>query len=396
MATISTINVGSLPNDGTGDNRREAFQKANANFGAVNTDLEAAEADITTLQNDTAALQVNDANNLRRDGSNSPSANISLNGFKLTDAGAATAAADLAPLSAVQSGVSSYILTTGSGSAYVAAFSPAITSVTRGMRITIEVHTDNTGPCTLTVNGLSAVTMRDHLGQELPPGEIQGGTIEEFWHNGSQWRMTRKPEAPAGTIRASGVSSEDSGWVFGYGQDLSRTTYARLFAVFGTTHGAGDGSTTFGTPDLRGRVIAGRDFMGGTPANRLTGQSGGIDGDILGNTGGDEEHTLVTSEMPVHTHTGTTNSDGDHNHGLLSNSDGSLSDAIVGLRSSTAEILVAHPDTSSGYDTDNSGSDSWVETDGDHTHGFTTNSRGGDEAHNNIQPTIIMNYVIKV
>lgn len=89
-----------------------------------------------------------------------------------------------------------------------------------------------------------------------------------------------------------------SQWVFAYGQALNRTTYADLFAIYGTTYGPGDGSTTFNIPDKRGRASFGKDDMGGTSANRLTGLPGGIDGDVLGGVGGTETHTLVKAEVP--------------------------------------------------------------------------------------------------
>jgi microcystin-dependent protein len=63
--------------------------------------------------------------------------------------------------------------------------------------------------------------------------------------------------------------SEPPGWLLCFGQAISRTTYSALFAVIGTSFGAGDGSTTFQVPDLRGRVIAGVDDIGSTTANRL-------------------------------------------------------------------------------------------------------------------------------
>jgi microcystin-dependent protein len=68
-------------------------------------------------------------------------------------------------------------------------------------------------------------------------------------------------------------------------------------------NGYGDGSTTFNVPDLRGRVAAGRDNMGGSAANRLTTAGSGIAGVNLGDAGGTQTHTLTTSEMPAHTHT---------------------------------------------------------------------------------------------
>src|SRR3546814_14443861 len=70
-------------------------------------------------------------------------------------------------------------------------------------------------------------------------------------------------------------------------------------------------STTFNLPDLRGRVGAGKDDMGGTAAGRL---SDIVDGETLGASGGAEMHTLTTAQMPAHTHTGTTGSAGAHVH----------------------------------------------------------------------------------
>ena len=95
-----------------------------------------------------------------------------------------------------------------------------------------------------------------------------------------------------------------AGWLFCAGQAVSRTTYAALFAVIGTIHGAGDGSTTFNVPDERGRTSFGADAMGGTAANRLTSTSIGHSA-TLGSSGGDEL-------AQAHSHTA---SDSGHNHG---------------------------------------------------------------------------------
>ena len=103
-----------------------------------------------------------------------------------------------------------------------------------------------------------------------------------------------------------------AGWLLCFGQAVSRTTYSDLFQVRGTTWGAGDSSTTFNLPDLRGRVMAGADSMGGTPANRITSGVCGISGITLGASGGSQlaqEDTLVGSSVstsvvtdPTHSH----------------------------------------------------------------------------------------------
>ena len=79
-----------------------------------------------------------------------------------------------------------------------------------------------------------------------------------------------------------------TGWLWCYGQAVSRTTYASLFAAISTTHGVGDGTTTFNVPDLRGRVPVGKDNMGGTPANRVTTGVSGVDAATLGAVGGSQ------------------------------------------------------------------------------------------------------------
>lgn len=93
---------------------------------------------------------------------------------------------------------------------------------------------------------------------------------------------------PIGIIMPFTGSTTPSGWALCYGQAISRTQYAGLFAVIGTQYGAGNGSTTFNVPDLRGRVVAGRDNMGGTAANNLTETFFGTPTNALGNVGGNE------------------------------------------------------------------------------------------------------------
>jgi len=102
---------------------------------------------------------------------------------------------------------------------------------------------------------------------------------------------------PAGTIVAYGGASAPTGWHLCDDTALSRTTYARLFAVIGTTYGAGDGST-FNVPDLRDRVPLGK----GTNMNTLGAETAGIAASAV------MASATVTGET---TAAGTTGSDGD-------------------------------------------------------------------------------------
>jgi microcystin-dependent protein len=179
---------------------------------------------------------------------------------------------------------------------------------------------------------------------------------------------------PTSTILSYAGSSAPTGYLLCNGASISRTTYSDLFAIIGTTYGVGDGSTTFNIPDLRGRVIAGQDDMGGSSANRLTNQSGGLDGDTLGATGGSEGHQLTESELAPHKHyavkknTTSTNDFITAGNEILASS-GPASN--INERYALTETLEGQPDTA------------------------ITSSTGGDNAHNNVQPTIILNYIIK-
>lgn len=119
---------------------------------------------------------------------------------------------------------------------------------------------------------------------------------------------------PSGVIMPYAGSSEPTGWLLCSGNAISRTTYSSLYSAIGTTYGSGDGVNTFNIPDLRGRVIAGRDDMGGTAALRVTSSgsnaNSGITGTTLGANGGTQTHILTTAELPtfsIRSTTSTTN-----------------------------------------------------------------------------------------
>jgi microcystin-dependent protein len=166
---------------------------------------------------------------------------------------------------------------------------------------------------------------------------------------------------PIGTVFDYLGTTAPTGWLFPYGQLLSRTTYSALFALIGTTFGVGDNSTTFNAPDLRGRVVVGKDNMGATSADRLTGLSGGVDGDVLGATGGSETHVLDTTQIPAHTHT-------------------------IGPKTAR-------------YGANGQSYADWQPSAGDsdrNTVSVTSNATGGGLAHNNVQPSMVLNKIMFV
>lgn len=102
-----------------------------------------------------------------------------------------------------------------------------------------------------------------------------------------------------GEIRMAGFNFPPKGWALCNGQILSIMQNPALFSILGITYG-GDGVNTFGLPDLRSRI----------PVN--FGQGPGLSPYRLGQVGGEENHTLLTGEMPSHNHTlGVLAGDGD-------------------------------------------------------------------------------------
>lgn len=168
------------------------------------------------------------------------------------------------------------------------------------------------------------------------------------------------------------TSTGPAGWLFCNGQPISRTTYAALFAMLGTTFGAGDSSTTFNLPDCRGRVILGADNMGGSFIGRVSGA-------VVTNSEGFEAHTLTVGEMATHSHGGTTqamNRNQDHAHGVPVYNAGPLVDPQF--------FIVANPSTPN-WATDN--------TPTPHTHSLS--AAGSGSSHPNTQPWQAINIMIK-
>ena len=168
---------------------------------------------------------------------------------------------------------------------------------------------------------------------------------------------------PAGMMFPYAGSSAPSGYLICDGTAVSRTTYANLFTAIATQYGVGDGSSTFNLPDLRGRTIAGKG-SGSTIASSLF-DSGNQD--TLGALVGADDVVLSTAQLPSHSH-----------------SDGSFAVSTTILTSTSGD-----------------GSTHLLRTDGANTTSLsldvtgTSGSTGSGSAHTNMQPTIILNYVIK-
>ena len=156
-------------------------------------------------------------------------------------------------------------------------------------------------------------------------------------------------------------STVPSGWLLCDGRTLLKAgTYAPLFAVIGENYG-GATTTHFYIPDLRGRVPAGVDGMGiRGDANRLGG-AGSTVGRNLGNSGGNQFHQLTVAQMPSHSHTINTAFKNNNTNGLAGLAPSGTNSSSNSTSANTTAIQ----------------------------------SNGSGAEHNNCQPTIVLNYIIK-
>ena len=178
---------------------------------------------------------------------------------------------------------------------------------------------------------------------------------------------------PVGVVLPYAGANPPTGWLLCNGQPLNITQYGELFTAISNTYG-GDGITSFNVPDLRGRAVAGRDVqLSGVYANRLGTTHFGSNGQSLGQTGGSESNTLTSTQMPAHSH-------------FVVNSDSTANSPVAAV--TNANTIV--------HDNDHANQDSY------HLSGSATgadiglsSTTGSGGAHANVQPTMILNYIIK-
>lgn len=167
------------------------------------------------------------------------------------------------------------------------------------------------------------------------------------------------------------------GWIWADGSQVTASypTYRAALIAAGNPYGESGGNPL--RPDYRGRVGIGRDDMGGTAANRMTSGGSGIVGTLLGATGGSQVHQLAIAELPSHNHTGVTDSAGEHQH--------------FHQRSGPIGTFGAGPNGPA-----NGGNiDALTGFAGAHGHNLLINFTGSDQAHNNTQPGIVCNKIIR-
>jgi microcystin-dependent protein len=217
----------------------------------------------------------------------------------------------MASTAAFRDDIAGAIATGGTSTAYTVTSYQVFDTLAHlnGQIIAFTPHTTNGATVTLNVDGLGAKPLRSAPSVELPAGVLVQGTPYVALYNSSdaafylQGFYGNPYSVPiGGSIDYWGTTAPNSSFVLAYGQAISRTTYSSLFSLFSTTFGSGDGSTTFNVPDLRGRVVAGADGMGGSSAGRLTDAVSGID--ALGDAGGAQSYTILTANLPPYTPAG--------------------------------------------------------------------------------------------
>lgn len=167
---------------------------------------------------------------------------------------------------------------------------------------------------------------------------------------------------PAGTVVQSASINVPDGWLNCDGTLLNKIAYADLFFAIGNVYGGAPSDLSFNLPDMRGRVGIG------------AGQGADLTLRTMGQKSGTETHTLTTAEMPVHNH-GV--SDPGHAHFYTNTSNDQ--DLFSGINNETA---------ADQQETTN-------QTTGSSTTGITINNAGSGNAHNNMQPFIVIRFLIK-
>jgi microcystin-dependent protein len=240
-------------------------------------------------------------------------------------------------------------------------------------------------------------TITNSVASTLPLADTtKNGALRQLSGNASDYvggDNQCHPLVPTGTVWDTLASVAPAGWLILDGSLVSRSTYSNLFALIGTVYGAGDGSTTFALPDARGRTTIG------------AGTGSGLTNRVLGTYVGTETVSLVTANLPAHTHTitdpghahtipahGHTASDSGHTHAMSGNA------TTIGVNAQAPVSQIAY------FATTNTGvgfaqitvANAPAFTTVSNTTGITgTGSVGSGTAVANMQPSLVVNKMVK-
>lgn len=171
-----------------------------------------------------------------------------------------------------------------------------------------------------------------------------------------------------GEIRLfAGNYAPEGGWMLCQGQALKVSDYQPLFSLLGTTYG-GDGVTTFMLPDLRGRIPVGQ------------GQGAGLGNYVLGQKGGTETVTLTPAQLPAHNHTFNTLASA----ATTSTLSAGATTEMLAQATNTANTLKEYINNTAPTPTTTT------------LDAVSYGSSGGSQYHNNVMPSMALNYIIAV
>jgi microcystin-dependent protein len=324
----STASVTLTNNQGSGDQARSAILELTGSIGGTHTSI------FVLIPNNSKSYVIR----------NSVSNNNSSDAIIVRVAG--NAGVTIPPSS------NTFVITNGT-SVY------NVTPATFGSAITVEGAA--TFESTMTVSGNATFASNVNIGGTVT---ITGANVQAvnakvcasaFYGDGSNLSGL----LPPGVIFPYGVTAAPTGYKVCDGSAHTRTgtSTSALFTIIGTLYGAGNGSTTFNVPDLAGK------FMAGIGSGLTSVTTGMIVGTTIGNTGGVQNVTLATAQMPSHTH------DAGNIH------------FINGGDAAQAGSTAVHRSSANGVSVMMSGS---------------TSATGGGGTHSNIPPTLIVQYIIKL
>lgn len=305
-------------------------------------------------------------------------------------------------------------VTSGTSTSYVASPSPAWLEYVNGSFLVITPHVSNTGPCNINVSSLGVRDLKI-AGQDLAAGVLVAGVPTILVYNGVHFEVLLQNVAiPVGTIQSYAGTSAPTGWLICDGAEISRTTYANLFALIGEAFGAGDSSTTFNLPDLKRRMPIGKgssDTVG--DSDGLAEGSRGLThthsvpshyhgaGDLTVDGSG----TLTTSnDSHSHTFSGTTGSASANQfpgraNSTAGNQPKAMRSSGVGSDNNTFNTYFSHTHSFSGT----TNTDTHNHTIASHTHTLSgsVGDTGGVDGNAEMtsgsggQPYLIVNYIIR-